>query len=857
MFAGGGSIPLEAIRLGCDVTANELNPVAHVIELCALVYSQRYGLPDRTARGATGEPDSEGNPTWGGLPAEVRYWAELVFEKIRSKIGDLYPLIPDPAHKGRRTAEANATLFRTGVKKATVPAGYLVPVAYLWTRLVPCKNPTCGAEVPMLRHTWLCKRLGRFVAMKVVKAPKHKRVRFTIVESDREDGFDFEPSAFSKGGNATCPFCGTVADSEYVKRMGQDRGFGVQPTAIMCVRPGKTGKVYIPFDNAANLDEETNRRLADIYRRFKLTPPTEPLEANPRSFDIQRYGFTQWRAAFTERQNLLHLTIAEQMRATLPEIERVIGDRDRTHALYTCVALSFSRLVTQHNAFSFIHTGGEKIDGPWGDGKFPMSWDFAEANPFSEVTASYRSALEWSVRAYEALAGLGAPATAVRGSATQLSFADGHFDAVITDPPYYDNYSYSNLSDAFYVWLKRSIGNVHSSHFASELTPKKAEAIKATYRHNGDDDQARRRYESLMTESLREARRVLKPNGIIAIVYAHKTTLGWATLVDALRSAGFTIVEAWPLKTEAKGGRKKVDKAMLASSVFLAARKREAQAGVGNYEDDVQPELERIVRERVDTLWDQGISGADLVIACVGAGLRAFTRYERVEYANGEEVPAERFLAEVETVVLETILNRLSQEAGARGQKHDLAGVDPVTRFYILWRYTYRAAWLDAGEAIVFANGTHVELDGPQGLSGRRPVPLLEKKKGKYRLLDFQERGQHEKLGLSEDGTPAPLIDALHRTLWLMKNRPLELAEFLRESRVNREQMRLVAQALAGPALKGGQVADVSPTGELAALAELTANWRAVVEEGMLTPGEMEDRRRGQKRLFGTDSGTT
>jgi len=159
-----------------------------------------------------------------------------------------------------------------------------------------------------------------------------------------------------------------------------------------------------------------------------------------------------------------------------------------------------------------------------------------------------------------------------------------------------------------------------------------------------------------MARSFSDACRVLKPGGAIAIVYAHKTTLGWATLVDALRSAGFIVTEAWPLDTEKPGRLRAQNSAALASSIFLVARKRDPMSKVGNYEGDVVPELGNIVRERVDTLWEMGISGADLVIACVGAGLRAFTKYARVEYGNGEEVPAERFLAEVETVVLETIL---------------------------------------------------------------------------------------------------------------------------------------------------------------------------------------------------------
>jgi putative DNA methylase len=296
----------------------------------------------------------------------------------------------------------------------------------------------------------------------------------------------------------------------------------------------------------------------------------------------------------------------------------------------------------------------------------------------------------------------------------------------------------------------------------------------------------------MMADAFGEASRMLKSSGSLVVVYAHKTTLGWATLVEALRRASFVITEAWPLDTELKARMRAMDSAALATSIFLFGRKRVGKLA-GSYETEVQPDLENIVRERVQTLWDQGISGADLVIACVGAGLRAFTRFARVEYANGEEVPAERFLAEVETVVLDSILGRLSKQVEGNGDRASLVGVDPATRFYTLWRYTYRGAELEAGEAIIFANGTHVELDGPSGLSSGARA-LVEKKKGKYRLRDYSERGKEDALGhLVLNGQPAPLIDVLHRTLWLMENRPLKLAEFLRESGVNRDQMRLVA----------------------------------------------------------------
>ena len=419
----------------------------------------------------------------------------------------------------------------------------------------------------------------------------------------------------------------------------------------------------------------------------------------------------------------------------------------------------------------------------------------------------------------------------------------------MTDPPYYDNISYSKLSDYFYIWMRKVLGQDMPEHFSSASTPKKKEAVVDFARSNGDKLAAAEEYEGLMRKAFTEANRVLKPDGSMVCIYAHRTTLGWATLVESLRSAGFMISEAWPLDTEMKARIRAADNASLASSILLVVRKRGGRL-MGRYEQEVQPELREIVFERVETLWNQGVTGADLVIASVGAGLRAFTRFARIEYDNGEEVPAERFLTEVETVVLDSILGRLSNEVGGNGERSSLAGVDPATRFYILWRYTYRGADLEAGEAIIFANGTHVELDGSSGLSSGVHA-LVEKKKGKYRLRDYKERGDDDRLGLShESGQTTPLIDALHRTLWLMENRPLKLAGYLREAEPNRDQMRLVAQALAGPALKGGEMADVSPTGELAALAKLTANWRSVVEDNAVPLTEQADKKRGQGKLF-------
>ncbi len=826
MFAGGGAIPLEALRLGCEAFALDLNPVAYIIELCTLVYPQQFGRPDPTQKG------SAADGTWAGLAKEVEYWGNLFLEAVRGKLAWAYPEIPDPRGPVARTG----SLWQKG-KQAR--AATLTPTAYLWTRTVRCKNPSCGATVPLVRQTWLAKKPGQYVALKMVVPRDGKAVRFQVVEATTEKGLGFDPSVGSEGGNATCPFCSTVADDEYVRAQGIAKQVGAQLMAVVCVRPGEKGKVYLSADEAPGCvpAEETLRtKLEEVCRESGLTVPDEPinpLRPSPWTRGASgptRHGLTTWGSLFTTRQLLYLLNCAAAVRAIEAEMRNRGYEESRLRSIATYLAILVNRQADYNSTLCSWHNTREVIGHTYGRQALPMVWDYTELGLSGEASGSADGALEWIVRAIEAESSSSTSARVLRGSATSLPWPTGAFDGVVTDPPYYDNVPYADISDFFYVWFKRTIGHFYLEHFATPLTPKSSEVTALASRHGGDMRAATAEYEARMFKAFEEAHRVLKPEGILVIVYAHKTTLGWVTLVDAIRRAGFMVTEAWPLDTEMGARLLAMDSAALASSIFLVSRKRNT-SGAGLYEEHVRPALEAIVRERVNTLWDLGISGADLVIACVGAGLSAFTRYERVEYANGEEVPAERFLAEVETVVLEQILAKLSTAAGSQGSQYDLGGLDPASRFYLLWRYTYGSRVLDSGEAIIFANGTHVELDGPEGLS-TGPRPLLAKKSGTYRLRDFNERGPDERLGMpADDGQPAPVVDALQRLLWLMEYRPASISDFIQQARPNLEQIRLVAQALAGPALKGGELRNLSPAGEVAALARLTANWRSLFEE--------------------------
>jgi len=854
MFAGGGAIPLEALRLGCEAYALDLNPVAHLIELCTLVYPQQYGAPDPAAVGcAPSSPAGggvEGGGTWAGLAAEVEHWGRWVLERVRQEIGDLYPPIPDPRQAERSTGTGKPDLFQTQFDAAgfdvsdpkILPIRVLTPVAYLWTRTVRCKNPACGGTVPLARQTWLRKREGRYVALRPDartnrdKPSGEKTVRYEVVEATTLKGLGFDPEAGSRGGNVACPFCGTVAGSDYVKEEGQAGRIGVQLMAVVCGQPKERTKVYLSAGDVPSItwasDDEIFRRIRALETEAGVTVPDE--EIIGKSGDqVPSYGMVEYGDLFLPRQRLLLLAITKHIRQAHSAMIGDFYEPEHAKAVIAYLGLCLDRVANYQSTLCIWRSNRTCVLPTFSRQALAMVWDFGEMNPFAGSAGDWLESVNWVARTVQIATEIDLAASVERGTATQLPFLDAQFDAVITDPPYYDNVIYADLADFFYVWLKRSIGNLYPQHFGSLSTPKKKEAVSSPFRHTTTSE-ARSFYEELMTESFHQARRVLRPNGPMVIVYAHKTTAGWATLVDALQDSGFVVTEAWPLDTEMAGGMR-TDTASLASSIFLVTRRREGEK-TGSYERDVRPALQEIVRERVERLWAQGVTGADLVIACVGAGLRAFTRYARVEYANGEPVPADSFLTEVEGAVLEALLEKLFGVSRA-----GVSSVDATTRFYLLWRYAYRHATVDAGEAIVFAYPQHVELDGPGSLSSGNN-PLVEKRKGSYRLRDFTERGEDEHLGLPSppgrgaggEGLP-PLVDALHRLLWLVEYRPAQIPAYLDEARPDVERLRLVAQTLAGQTLAGngnggGRALVVAQGAEAAALRKLTTNWRTLIE---------------------------
>lgn len=767
MFAGGGAIPLEAARLGCEATAVELNPVASLIERCMLEYPQ----------------------TFPGLADDLRRWGKVWVDRAWEQLADLYPPVLD----GRR------------------------PLAYLWTRTVRCPNPSAPEHrVPLVRQTWLARKPGRSVALRTVPDRASMTVGYGVVWAQSPSDLGFDPAAGSKRGSATCPLCGAHVTAAHVKAEGVAGRLGTTPLAAVVLKASGRGRDYLAGGLYSLSDDgECEHRL----RELDIDPPEELLVTDDTlNIKVPLYGLRRFRDLFTPRQLLTLCTLTAGVRPLRDEMLAVGVDRYRADAIATYLGLTLSRVSDRTCAIAAWDPVNETAGHAFAQQSLSMNWDFVESSPFGGAAGDLSANLETTARIVDSLAGL-TRGCVIRGSAVAVPIENESQDAVITDPPYEDNISYADLSDYFYVWLKRSIGFLYPDDFGGELTPKRSEAIVAPYRFGGDRGEARNFYRETMAKAFAEANRVLKPGAPLICVYAHKSTLGWSTLIQSLGDAGFAVTESWPLDTEMPERSGGQGTASLASSIFLVARKRQSGVGVGR-EADVMEELDGIVRERLDRFKRFDITGPDLVVATVGAGLRAFTRFERVEQDNGDLLPAIDFLALVQGRVLDAIFG-------------SLRGADSTTRFYVAAQYSYGYAFVDFGEANTLGWTTGVEVDGSRGLTvGRQP--LLRKKKSAVALRDFEERGNDLALGLADPvtGAPPPLIDVVHGVLWRAEHRPNELREYLAAARPDADLLRSVVQALAGEALRSG-TGDVKAR-EPAAAERLLGSWRHLVDAKVL-----------------------
>jgi len=793
-FAGGGAIPLEALRLGCESHAIDLNPVAHLIELCTLVYPQKYGQPNsrnipdyidrpsastrnkkRATRAAplfdrvSGNDGSDDlglihnahvieteyrkNP----LAADVKYWGRWILEETQHEIGKYYPEEPSKA----------------------------VPVAYLWARTITCPNPTCRAMIPLLLQTWLCRKPGLDVALRL-RPDGSNKCHFDVV-SNKEINFDPNQGTLKRG-NLVCPHCQQVATVDYLRNEARSGRMGQQMTAVLSVKAGSFGKQY---RCATGEDEAIVRQAAEALEEritstgFELIPTELIPRSEPRRVTPPLYGLNKFADLFNSRQSLALAVFGAKVHEVVRRLSE-LQDADYAKAVGTYLALCQSRLADFMSSLCVLNNvGGRGVKNTFGRQALPMVWDYAESSPFNEQGANWNACIEAAAGMIKKNS-ISSPAHVRRGSATAIAEEDGVFDAVITDPPYYDAVPYSDLSDFFYVWLKRSAGAYYPNEFRTPLTPKQNEIVEQRPHKSLIKRKDAAFYEQMMGKAFGEAYRVLTRDGICLVMFAHKTTAAWEKLISGLIDAKLSVTASWPLRTEKPGRATSLGTAALASSVSLVCRKRPSDTDSGLW-DDVRGHLQQVAKERLDFFWAQGIRGADFFISAIGPALSVFGSFERVIKLSGEAVTVGQFLDEVRSIVTNYALTKILKTTHT-------AAIDAETRFYVVWKWSYGGERVPADEAFKMAKALGMSTNVMWDRTG-----VLEKSGENVAAVSVEKRKKIRDLGEpNPTGTPASLIDVLHRMCAFREKSDTQgMAQFLnRSGHANNHSLWLIAQAI-------------------------------------------------------------
>jgi putative DNA methylase len=790
-FAGGGSIPLEALRLGCETYASDYNPVATLILKCTLEYPQKYGHSNQGGKGF----GSTINLSANRLLEDVKKWGNWVFEEARKEIARFYPQDKDGS----------------------------IPVGYIWARTIPCQNPSCGAEIPLMRQLWLAKKSDEQVSL--FPNVSSGNVNFRIVGT----GYDKMPEDFKPGEGTVskaivkCLVCGSVIDGKNTARLFREGKAGQRMVAVVLHKPKVSGKRYRiandedmkAFNDAEKYLEEKRRRL---YDKWGMDPvPDEPTPEGKgrgaeRAFSVRNYGMNTWGDLFNARQKFALITFVEKVREAHKKMMDDGMDEEYAKAVASYLALGINRLATYLVVLTRWRSDILSFERAFDRHALPMIWDHGEVSPFSDARGQWD--LESMLEAISHLSTIHIPATISQSSATSLPYPNNNFDAIITDPPYYDNVPYSYLSDFFYVWLKRSVGHLYSDLFATPLTPKNEEIVAYSNREGGFEE-GKKYFEDMLKKSFKEIYRVLKPNGVSVIIYAHKSVAGWETLVNSLLDSGLVVSGAWPIHTEMKARLRASESAALASSIYMVARKAQ-KLPIGFY-NEVKQELKKHLNNKLDQIWNEGISGADFFISAIGSAIEVFGKYEKVIDDEGNVARANRFLEDIRKIVTDYAVKQVLHNGFA-------AEIKPMTRFYVLWRWAYGDKTVEFDEARKL--GQSVGLDVAQEWN----KGFISKKKEFIEVLGPEDRKPDDLENSKE------LIDVLHKVLLLWKKgKSEEIGTILRDTGYGKSDVFYrVAQAISESLPNGN--------GEKKLLEGFLAGKERIVKETM--------REAGQRRLF-------
>lgn len=628
------------------------------------------------------------------LSFDVEYYAKKLLAMTEAEVGHLYPA----DEKGNK------------------------PIAYYWARTATCSNPSCRAEVPLLKQFYLANTKSKKVYLNPI-------IHGTDIQFEIKEGSYDEKAlpGWNNRGNMTCPCCGNITPVKVIKEQA-NKSSGLSQQLIAIISETKNGKKYIlPNDYIKTIICQT---LPSCEK------PIEAMERNSNGGDTFTWGITKWGDMFSCRQLYMLFTLIKN----LSQLKSEINTSEYHQALLTFLAIWFDRIAVANTSLGRWHNGRETVEHPFSRQAIAMVFDYPESNPFCNSSGSALNQLEWITRYIESESNSPFAALFANASSGEKGqFAAKTLTAVVTDPPYYDAIAYADISDFFYVWMKRTLGDIYPINFATPQTPKAEECTALKHHHHNSEAEAKKHFENKLTAIFDAIE--YQTSEIVSIMFAHQSTEAWTTLCNSILGARMNITGSWPMDTEMANRSLGLAGAALESSVTVSCRPSERN-GFESFKR-VKRAIETKVTEEVNALYELGFRGADLLTACFGQAVSEFGKYETVEKADGSEVTVGELLELARTAAFNALLS------GFDG--------DEYTRFYIGWLQMNGMGDTDFDDAAKFARvGMSVNI------SDIFAHNLLIRTGNKQHLATYAERTVNEKLGMSGSD---PLIDQVHRAM--------------------------------------------------------------------------------------------
>lgn len=709
-FAGGGAIPLEAARLGCRSYGNDINPVAHIIEKGSVEFPQKYGKPITYSHeefistygkeGIDLYAEKFGNRPTGDvyvpnrLSFDVEYYAKKLLTMTESEVGYLYPA----DEKGNK------------------------PIAYYWARTATCYNPSCRAEVPLLKQFYLANTKNKKVYLNPI-------VQGTDIQFEIKEGSYNEKDlpGWNQRGNMTCPCCGSVTPINQVKEQFKKH-------------TAKEKLLGIIFESAQGKEYKVSRLQAPAIevKRIVDKPYEKMAVENNRNFNTPGWGIDNYGDMFSNRQ----LFMLQTFLLNFSILKKELVKTDYLKTVLTYLALWLDRIAIANTSLGRWHNGRETVEHPFSRQAIAMTFDYPESNPFCTSSGSAMNQLEWIIRYLESENYNQFSAEFANASSGEKSQFESKFlTAVITDPPYYDAIAYADISDFFYVWMKRTLSDLYPLTFATPQTPKTEECTALKHHHNNSEDEAKKHFETKLTAIFDAIE--YQTSDIVSIMFAHQSTEAWTTLCNSILDARMNITGSWPMDTEMANRSLGLSGAALESSVTVSCRPSERN-GYESFKR-VKKAIENKVTEEVNALYELGFRGADLLTACFGQAVSEFGKYQTVEKADGSEVSVGELLELARTAAFNALLR------GFEG--------DDYSRFYIGWLQMNGMGETAFDDAAKFARvGMSVNI------SDIFAHGLLIRDGNMQHLASYKERVANDKLGIDSN---SPLIDQVHRAMFI------------------------------------------------------------------------------------------